>query len=329
MTTVADIQTRAESLIAGINSEADAAVERLEDIASLPFQIWVDFASKPTIELDKAPTVVTSNDFPTLDRVSFDTSIGEFDPNAYKQNVYDSEFFTFLEPYLQAQIDAGGPGISQDVQDALFDNMRERDLQILSDATDAVRANYGKRGFPLPTSVLRGQENEVIKKYQDDRSNRNREVTALIAERAADFVKTAVNAGISMEQVRMNFALGFSKLFTDITQAAIARFKAEQDARITEFKGQIDVILSKLQVGKINADLDLAYQAQLLKQWEIEASQATEQTKALIQQGEQTTQVKLGAAQSLATYYAALASSAATQLTGIAATTETTTLTTA
>lgn len=321
-----DFLVDVQNFIDVVTQSADEAVERLESIASLPFQTWVAFAASEAVELSKAPTLVAEDAFPLLEKVAFDTSLGEFDPNAYKANVYDSTFFTFLEPYLTEQIDLGGPGISDTVQDALFENQRERDLQILTDATNAIRANYSKTGFPLPTQVLRGQENEVIKKHQDDRSNRNREITVLIAERAADFVKTAINSGSNMEEARMRYALGFAGLFNDTTNALINRFKAEQDARVVEFKGQIDLILSKLQVGKVNADIDLNFQAQVLRQWEIESSQSIERTKALISEAEQTTQVKLEAAKSLASYYSTLAGSSASSLLGVSGNMTTTTI---
>jgi hypothetical protein len=318
--------TDVKSYLDVVTDAANEAVERLESIASLPFQIWVEFAAQEAIELAQAP-VIADKEFPTLDKVDFDTALGEFDPNAYKENIYDSSFFTFLEPYLTEQINAGGPGISDALQEALWDNQRERDLQLLADVTNAVRANYSKTGFPLPTQVLRGQENEVIKKYQDDKSNRNREITALLAERAVDFVKTAMSVGVNMEEARMQFALGFAGVFNSITAAIIDRFKAEQDARIVEFKGALDVIMAELEVGKINAGISLDYQAQRLKQWEISSTQAVERTKALISEAEQTTQVKLEAAKSLASYHATIAGSAASTINALSGDITTTTTT--
>ncbi len=324
--TPASILSNAEALIQSVNADAAEAALRLESIAFNPFLRAIEFESDETISLSKAPSLVTDNDFPTLEKVPFDVSIGEFDPNAYKANVYESEFFTFLEPYLTQQITTGGPGISTEVQNALFNDQRENDLQTLADSLDSVRSNYGRTGFPLPTQVMRGQENEIIKKYDDIKANRSREITALLAERTSDFVKHAITTGSGMEETRMRFALGFSGLFNEITNSSINKFKAEQEARTTEFKGQIDLILSKLQIGKLNADLDLSFQTQLLKQWEIESTQAINKTVVLIKQAEQQTATQLEAAKSLATYYSALVASTASQLTGVASDSTTTSI---
>lgn len=327
MATPEEILASAEAYIADITSDASSAVERLESIASLPFQTWVGFNALESVDIERVGAVVSEDEYPVLEKTSFDTSLGEFDPNAYKSNVYDSTFFEFLEPFLIEQIEDGGPGISAAVQTALWEDQRERDLQLLADSLDKVRSAYGRTGFPLPTQMLSGQENELIKKYQDDYSNRNREITKLIAERASDFVKTAISTGTTMEKTRMDFALGFARVYTEITSSIIQQYKAIQDANIAEFRGNIDVILAKLQVGKLNADLELTYQTQVLKKWEIEATVATERTRSLIQEAEQATSVKLEAAKTLATYYAALAASAASQLTGVAMTSTTQDLT--
>lgn len=326
MATPADILANSEALITEMNTKADLSVQKLEAIASVPEQTWVDFDLKQSPRLVSASTIVSGDDFPSLEKVPFDTSIGEFDPNAYKQNVYESTFYTFLEPYLIQQIEDGGPGISTDVQNALFDDQRENDLQTMADALDSVRSNYGRKGFPLPTMVLRGQENDVIKKYQDVKANRSREITTLLAERTSDFVKTALSQGNSMEEARMRFALGFSGLFNQITDSAISRFKAEQAARVTEFSGQLQLILAKLEISKVNANSDLKFNDQIMSQWEVESNQAITQTNSLIAQAEQTTQVKLEAAKSLASYYAALVASTSSQLTGVASDSTTTTI---
>lgn len=319
MSDVTDFLSAAKIHIDDVASEALDAADRLESIASLPFQIWIDFPAKTAAELTKVPPVSGTEDIPELERVDIDLSmVADFDPSRFQQATYLSSFFDFLEPKLTDFIENGGPGISEAVQTALFDNMRERDLQLLSDALDQVRGNYGKRGFPLPTSMLRAQENEIVKKYQDDRSNRNREITVLLAERAQDTMKAAVSAGIRMEEVQSQFSLGFARLFTEVSNQLIAQYRLMQDAALAEFEGQIKTIVTKAQVGEVNARLDMAYNEQVLKQWEIESEQAIEKTKARIAQAEQATQVKLEAARGLSEFYKGMVLGFAGQANGIA-----------
>jgi len=323
MATPESIINQAAAYLSDIKNEALAAADRLESLASLPYQIWIDFPNTAAVELSKTAPVTGVNDLPELQKVEMDFSmVKNFDPNLYKQATYVSPFFTFLEPKLEDFIKNGGPGISDEVQQALFDNMRERDLQTVSDALDMVRANYGKTGFPLPTTMLRAQENEIVKRYQDDKANRNREVTALIAERAQDTMKAAVSSGIRMEEVQSQFSLGYARLFMDVSTQLIRQYQLMQDAYVAEFDGQLKTILAKVQVGEINSKLEYAYQEQVLEQWRIQTTAAIEKTKANIQQAEQSTEVKLRAAMGLSEFYKSMVAGIAGQANAIAIQTE-------
>lgn len=306
MSSVAEFINSAQAYANQIRAEALEATDRLESIAESPFRTRIDFDPNTSVALTPIPPLTNLDQLPTLEKVTIDlSSVANFDPNSFKQATYVSPFFAFLGPQLIDFIQNGGPGISQSVQDALFGAMRERDLQLLSDALDVTRTNYGKRGFPLPTSMLRAQENELIKKYQDDRSNRNREITSLIAERAQDTMKAAVANGVRMEEVQSQFSLGFARLFVEVSTQLINQYRLLQDAAIAEFDGQIKAMLAKVQAGEANARTALGYQEQVLKRWQIEATLAVEETKALISQAENATAVKLQAAQGLAEFYKA------------------------
>jgi DNA replication protein DnaD len=175
--------------------------------------------------------------------------------------------------------------------------------------------------------MLRGQENELITKYQFDRANRNREITALLAERSVDFIKHAISSGNTMEEARMRFALGFAGVYNEITTAIISRFKAQQDALVAEFEGKVKVILSKLQVNDINAKLELAYNDQIIKQWQIQNDQLIQRVKSNIEQNYKEAEVQVKAAASLGDLYKGLSASAASQITGLVGSTEYTDLT--
>lgn len=317
------IIAQASQLLADVKSEALQAADKLESLASTPYQIWVNFPTVEAVELSKVPAIAGTEDLPTLERVAIDLStVSAFDPNSFKQATYVSPFFAFLEPQLIDFIQNGGPGISQSVQDAIFNETRERDLQILRDKLDVVRSNYGKTGFPIPTSMLRAQESVHVTEYGQARETTNYKITQLIAERAQDTMKSAVTAGIRMEEVQSQFSLGFAKLFIDVSNQLIAQYRLLQDAAIAEFEGQIKALLARVQVGEVNARLDLAYQEQLLKQWEVDTTASVERTKASIAQAVSNTEVKLKAAQSLSELYKSMVAGVAGQVSGISLQTE-------
>ncbi len=122
------------------------AVAKIEALATAEYDTILDFGDLDPLTLDKARRISVAS-LPSIAIGSMDTSLGEFDPNLYKSKTYVSPFFEFLEPFLTNQIETGGIGVSTEVQDALFDNTRERDLRTLSDALAKVESIGGRTGF--------------------------------------------------------------------------------------------------------------------------------------------------------------------------------------
>lgn len=293
------------------------ATDRLEDYSSLPFLTWVDFAPKAGISLNLPANITSTNDLPTLEKAELNYDLTGYDPNQYKRPIFLSDFFDTVLAELTSQIENGGPGISSAVQDALWDNMRERDLQTLRDMLIEAESNVGRRGFPMPTAMSQGARAKVIAQYQDTRDNRNREITFKVAELAQQNMQVAVSSGTAIERANMDFSAGFAKVFVDIGNQILTKFRAEQEARVAEFDGQLRTILAKLQVQEINARVQGQANEQLLKQWEVESAHAIEKTKALIVQGEHAAKARLEAGMSLADVYKGMAIGALSQINSI------------
>jgi DNA replication protein DnaD len=148
-----------------------------------------------------------------------------------------------------------------------------------------------------------------------------------MATRSVDFIKHALSTGNNMEEAKAQFTLGFARVYNEITTAILTRFKAQQEARVIEFESEVKVILSKLEVSKMNSQIELAYNDQILRQWEIASSQSIERVKALIDQNYKEAEVQIASANHLGTLYASLSSAAASQITGLVGATEYTDLT--
>ena len=201
-------------------------------------------------------------DRPTMNEIDFVFNPDDYITNDFMQKyAYQSEFFdNFLEPQLKTFIQAESYFINQEVQDALFQQTRERDLQTLNDALDAVDRQQAQRGFPIPISMSRADRNDVTKKYQDTQADRNKEITALIAERAHDGVKHSVDASIKMEGIRAQFQLGFGTLYFRVTDYLIRKYEADIKAEIARVEGEIDQIRIKAGLDTASASNDLTYE---------------------------------------------------------------------
>lgn len=210
----------------------------------------VDPFSAPT-----APTfpVITAPTVTTIDPVDFtdaNAALANFDLSAFDPAAVDGEIAGLAAKVL-AFIDSGGPGISEAVQTALTDNMRERDLQILDDVLLRVRHSDALSGFPFATSITDAGEAEHRKKWQDDYSNRNREITALMTERAHQTAMNGLNAGVQLTQIKSGLITDVWKLHYSMQGLILEEFKVLLVAEQTRVETELRKILADYEIYKI------------------------------------------------------------------------------
>lgn len=310
---ISNVEEYADNAIA----EAADAAEALESLSHLPYQTWISTSIDAMPSLSYAAPIDGTDEIPDLKLAEMNYNLDSYDPNLYKTAQYDSPFFKFVLPIIEDQIENGGVAISQSVQDALFYNMRERDLRTMQDALDVAESNVARRGFPLPSSLSQAARKEVIANYQETRDNRNREITALIAERAQQGMLTLIERGTTIEKAQMDFAQALSKVFLDVGNQIVQKFRAEQEAYTAEFEGKIKAILSKLEIEKMNQSIDLANNEQLLKQWELDANASLQRYKGSIDQAIAAGNQRVSAATNLVDFWAKAVASANSQLNAV------------
>jgi hypothetical protein len=257
---------------------------------------------------------------------------------------------------LTDDIQTGGTGISEEVQQALFDSLYERDNQAVNDELTKALAVSGKKGFPLMTDQSLAARDSVLARQDDNLKQRSRDIlvrTSDLAQQNTQFAESAliqlagldqqtffatmngfttlgeqqqqrliqlIQAGSDMEKVKVDYSTGYARVFSDLSNALLTKFKVEQQARIDEFDGQMKTILANADIANLNAQLQQADNELITKQWEVDARNATEQTKALISQAVEATQVKLQAARSLSDFYRTLVSSSLSQVSTLVST---------
>lgn len=303
-----------ETEINKLNSLTASAVSDLQAAASArlyPELSQTGFDNNPswTLPNGREVSMVGLGDLP-VDKPDLVIPEFIFNPEDYinsdllERYSYVSEFYdNILEPKLIELMNAQSYFIAQEVQDALFQQTRERDLQILNDQVDAVDRKMAARGFPMPTSMLMAARNEVIMQHGDRRSDRNREITALIAERAHAGMMGALTEGNRMEDVRSRFQLEYGRLYWNAAQYIINQWEAEVRARIAEYQGEIDLIKLGTAVSEKHADLDLQYSGlEQNKQLERLRSHVEEMTSNL-DAWKKSADMRVDAAKSILDYY--------------------------
>lgn len=260
---------------------------------------------------------------------------------------------TSLVTKLQSDISTGGTGISSDVQDAIFNQMYERDAQATRDALEFAESNVGRRGFTLPNMMSQGERGRVIQEAKDVKNQRAREITVLIAERAQNNVQFATSSliqlaeinqgfgrfiieqlprvaesilnrfhkaaatGIDLERVKVDYAARQADVFSALMRISLDKFRAENEANIAEFDGKVRKIMAEVEIAKANASLLSVDKEILLKQWQINFDGAVEQLKAQATFRTNDNQRQLEAIKSLADLHRSVLSAAMNQVNAI------------
>lgn len=262
-----DAKTAADDLF----SEAQSAISDLQAAASALYTAFLTqtgFDNNPNWNVDRGREVALSGmgGLPA-DAPTFDKPIFVFNPEDYlnsdllQRYSYQSDFFdNFLDTRLRTYIDSAGYFLEQTVQDALFEQTRQRDLQTLNDALDAVDRKMARTGFPVPTSMHLAARNDIIKKYQDTYADRNKEITALIAAKSLEEKLAAIEAGVKMEDIRSRFQLEFGRLYWQAADYIIKKYESDVRAEMAEYEGQLKMILAKLEADRQMAGFDVQYE---------------------------------------------------------------------
>lgn len=184
------------------------------------------------------------------------------------QATYSTSLLTALKAKLLSDIQSGGTGLADAVENAIFNREVERALLAHHDAQDRISAEWSKRGFPLPTGALITALTEEELNYTNKRLDVSREISIKQAELAQTNTHFSIQQGVGLETVLMNFATACqnrifeaSKAYAD---ALIALYNVEATkykimaeiyqilvtAKIEELKGRVQIYTAEVEAYK-------------------------------------------------------------------------------
>ncbi len=262
------------------------------------------------------------SDLPS-DRPKVNVPAFVFNPQDYlttdllQQYTYTSDFFTYLDPNLRTFIETETAFIDQTVQDALFQQTYNRDLQTLNDALDAANRTQARRGFPIPNSMLLAAQADIIKKYQDVKADRNKEVTALIAERAHDGRKHSIESGIRMEDIRSRFQLEYGRLYFQVAEYLVRKYQADVQAEVARVSAELDQLKVKSTIDLGMVSSDNTWTGLQMENLRTQMTRIIEDAKAELDVQKTEAQMQMSALTKMIEFYTATHSAYVGQVTGI------------
>jgi len=225
---------------------------------------------------------------------------------AYNRRQWQDPNFDAISASIQNALLNGGSAISATYQTAIFNTDSERKLQTLNDALLIVAAKTGGRGFRKPTSVTAAQENELILKYQYDLENQSREITKLIEEHMRTNWQSAVQQGIALENLHIDFALKYADMFNKSIEYIIRAYEADVRAYLSNLDATIKKITAKADLSKLGADVRTAYNQQQVSIYQSEIDLAYKKASTTVTDRGNQANAQLSGMNSIAGSYGAM-----------------------
>lgn len=219
----------------------------LDDYAVLANTIGLDLNAPPS---DSIETEIPK--LGELENITFDDNVED---KRHTTIVWSSQSATSLLDQIKSVMANGGFGISADMQTAIFNTDIERKKQTLDDALLRVNANFGARGFRVPSHLLTGPRNEIIQKFQFDLENQSREIVKLMEEHYRQNVIAALSNGIQLETMLSEFTNKYDQLYIALMELAVKKYTALIQAEISKFDAKVKRMEAEISRMRIRLEI--------------------------------------------------------------------------
>lgn len=147
---------------------------------------------------------------------------------------------------------SGGSGLTQDVEDAIFNRDLERNEQTLEDTTDKMVAMWAKKGFSLPDGLLAHSLSEVQKEYMNKKIDRSREIAIKQADLEQNNLFKSMEAGVSLAFKLIEQLNTYKEMVFKIEETVVKYANEYLDMQIKAHNAIIDVLKAKIQLHELN-----------------------------------------------------------------------------
>jgi hypothetical protein len=226
-------------------AEGDALVHFTP--ANITMDTVAPYDAPDTPVLSETIPIIASPD--PIDMTAANAALAGFDPASYDPSAISGEIIDLADT-IMGLIDSGGPGISNDVQAALWAQNRARRLQSLDDVLLRVRNENAMSGWPVATSIHDAAEAEHRKKYQDDGDTLNNKITEILADKAHQMTVAALNQGVSLTQIKSNLQATVWQLYYSMQKLILDEVNTLVDKEVKRLQADIQKILADYEAYK-------------------------------------------------------------------------------
>lgn len=148
---------------------------------------------------------------------------------------YASTLLDNLKATINARL-MGGSGINPNVEQALFDRMRDRETQLALGRTAEVNRTVEALNFPLPPGVLVGMQSDAQREYFDKLSGASRDITIKQADLEQTNLANAIQSAIALESQLIDYSYKIELLTFEAAKALADNEIQVLNAQIEQYK---------------------------------------------------------------------------------------------
>lgn len=242
--------TAIEPVLANIGAPDDLVIADIEPGAAPDITTSYTFPTAPTITDPTLPTLSTIT-IPTADDISF-PSFTQSLPDAstlvppgltfnFSEDSYNSTLHTAVATELLDRIQNGGTGLNANVELAIFNRGRDRELATSIVEEQQVVVEFQNGGWTIPTGVQTSAVRLARQKAQDRVSTINRDISIKQAELEQSNILAAIQSTIQYEGQLISL---HDSAQGRVIQASLATQQFLIDiynAEVTQFTQQVEV----------------------------------------------------------------------------------------
>ena len=261
-----------------------APIPNLGDAPQSPGISAISLPSEPTITLPAPPPLLSLNiqGFNGITIPEFDggelpvLTILEPTVTPYTPGVqYTSGLLTALKTELQRRIEEGGSGLSPDVEQAIYDRARERELKALEDALNGLE-RMETMGFAMPPGVYMDSRIKIETEFGKTQAGLSRDIMIKQAELELANVQDAIKSATQLEAQLLDY-------MNKIEQRMFETAKYTTEAGITVYNAKVEAYKSLLEAYRTKVTIyEAVIRGEIAKVEAYKAQIAAEQAKAEI-----------------------------------------------
>lgn len=249
------VREKAFSAMSQLQSQVLASANAIYTRATTGFDVpnltFIDVAALPTVaEIMASVQDIQPDQFPTAPAAD--------EIEKYRKHVWEDTHLDTLLATVMAYAESGGLP-TQAMQDAIFDQDRERKQRALNDSLDIIKAQTSSRGFKYANGQTNAAMLDLMQKHQMDLENQSREITKLCEEWARQNFQFAIQQGISIEQLHMDFAYKYSAIsrefYATLLSAVLEKYRTQMQMELEKLEANVKAVMTRAEAYKANADI--------------------------------------------------------------------------